>query len=317
MRRPQTRFMKKILALSVISAVLAAPAGAAPTISAQSIIVNPLPSTVDVRVWTDRDASGAATPDYAPGEKIRLYTSVSQDAYVYLFNVDPNGQVDLILPNRYQGGANFLKAGAVKVFPAAGDAFTFDIAAPYGVNKVLALASKTQLNLSDIATFKSQQNTFASVSVQGQGQLAQALSIVVTPVPQNGWDSATAFYRVVNRAVGVPLPASPVQAQPLAVQPTPRSAPQTAQALSIAVSPAAPLPWGNAREWKTSVENRSDLRAVHDEYAARLKASGYTLTKTQSKSNELKSEFRKSGGGKAELSVKRKGKRVEIKVERD
>ena len=115
MRWSQTRFMKKILTLSALAA-LAAPAGAAPTISAQSIIVNPLPSTVNVRVWTDRDSSGAATPDYAPGEKIRLYTSVAQDAYVYLFNVDPNGQVDLILPNKYQGGANFLKAGAVKVF---------------------------------------------------------------------------------------------------------------------------------------------------------------------------------------------------------
>ncbi|PNY81587.1 DUF4384 domain-containing protein [Deinococcus koreensis] len=315
--------MKKILALSVLSTALAAPANAAPTISAQSIIVNPLPSTVSVRVWTDRDSSGAATPDYAPGEKIRLYTSVSQDAYVYLFNVDPNGQVDLILPNRYQSGANFLKAGAVKVFPAAGDAFTFDIAAPYGVNKVLALASKTQLNLSEIATFKSQQNSFASVNVQGQGELAQALSIVVTPVPQNSWDSATAFYRVANRVANAPGQAAPLQtapmqtqpvrAQPLAVQP----APQTAQALSIAVSPAAPLPWGNAREWKTSVDNRSDLRAIHDEYAARLKASGYSLTKTDTKNNEIKSEFRRSGGGKAELSVKRKGGRVEIKVERD
>lgn len=301
--------MKKILALSILGAALSTPASAAPTLSAQSIIVNPLPSTVSVRVWTDRDSSGAATPDYAPGEKIRLYTSVSQDAYVYLFNVDPNGQVDLILPNRYQGGANFLKAGAVKVFPAAGDAFTFDIAAPYGVNKVLALASKTQLNLSEIATFKGQQNSFASVNVQGQGQLAQALSIVVTPVPQSSWDSATAYYRVANRVA-----LTPPQAQPLTVQPT---AQPVAQPLSVTVSPAAALPWGNAREWKMTVESRSDLRAIHDGYVARLKVSGYSLTKTEVKNNEIKSELRAAGGGKVELSVKRKGNRVEIKVERD
>src|SRR6476469_6278797 len=124
--------MKKILALTLLGTALATPPHPAPSISAQSIIVNPVPSPVNVRVWTDRDSSGAGTPDYLPGEKIRLYTSVAQDAYVYLFNVDPAGQVDLILPNRYQGGGNFLKAGSVKVFPGAGDGFTFDIAAPYG-----------------------------------------------------------------------------------------------------------------------------------------------------------------------------------------
>ena len=304
MRQLQTRLMKTLPGFAALSAVLAlaAPVGAAPTISAQSIIVNPVPTAVNVRIWTDRDASGTATPDYAPGEKIRLYTSVSQDAYVYLFNVDPNGQVDLILPNKYQGGANFLKAGAVKVFPGAGDGFTFDIAAPYGVNKVLALASRSPLNLSDIATFKSQQNTFATVSVQGQGQLAQALSIVVTPVAQNSWDSATAFYRVNPVA-------SPPQAQPLTVQP--------AQPPTVTVSPAPGLPWGTAREWKTTTDSRRDLRAIHDDYAARLKGAGYTLLSIKTKKNEVKSEFRAAGGDRAELSVKRKGNRIEIKVERN
>ncbi|OLV19372.1 DUF4384 domain-containing protein [Deinococcus marmoris] len=280
---------KIALGLSVaLAAGLSGPALAAPKISAQSIIVNPVQTTVDVKVWTDRDSSGTRTPSYAPGERIRLYASVSQDAYVYLFNVDPNGQVDLILPNRYQGGANFLKAGAVKVFPAAGDPFTFDIAAPYGLNKVLALASKTELNLDQIATFKSGQNSFADVNVKGQQGLAQALSIVVTPVPQNTWDSATAFYQVVART-GAAVPALPTQPG---------------------------NPWGNARKWQTVVSAPSDLRALHDSYAARLKAEGYTQTKLKIKNNEIESEYRR-GNDEAELQVKRKGNGVEIKLERD
>ncbi|MBB6015872.1 DUF4384 domain-containing protein [Deinococcus radiopugnans] len=279
---------KLALGLSVALVVgLGGPAHAAPKISAQSIIVNPVPTTVDVKVWTDRDSSGTRTPSYAPGERIRLYASVSQDAYVYLFNVDPGGQVDLILPNKYQGGANFLKANSVKVFPAAGDPFTFDIAAPYGLNKVLALASKTPLNLDQIATFKSGQNSFADVNVKGQQGLAQALSIVVTPVPQNTWDSATAFYQVVARRAAVPaLPAQPVN------------------------------PWGNARKWQVVVSVPSDLRALHDSYAARLKAEGYVQTKLKIKNNEIESEYRR-GNDEAELQVKRKGNGVEIKLERD
>ncbi|PTA67824.1 DUF4384 domain-containing protein [Deinococcus arcticus] len=295
--------MKATLFLSSALALLGCAAYAAPQLSAQSIIVNPAPTTLSVKVWTDRDTSGAGTPSYAPGEKIRLFTQVNQDAYVYLFNVDPQGQVDLILPNRFQGGANFLKANAVKVFPAAGDSFTFDIAAPYGVNKVLALASRSPLNLDQIATFRSQQNSFATVNVSGQQGLAQALSIVVNPVPAANWITDTAFYSVVNRApVAAPLRTAP--AQPLADAPAPR----TAQALSV-------NPWSNVREWQTTVDSR-DLRAQHDAYAAKLKAEGYTLVKTTSKNSEIKSEFRK-GNVKVELTVKRKGNRVEIKIERE
>ncbi|GHG32176.1 S-layer protein [Deinococcus indicus] len=283
-----------LMALTVALAAVSSsgPAQAAPTLSAQSIIVNPVTSELNVKVWTDRDSSGAGTPAYAPGEKIRLYTSVTQDAYVYLFNVDPQGQVDLILPNRYQGGANFLKANVVKAFPSAGDPFSFDIAAPYGVNKVLAVASRTPLNLDQIATFKSEQNSFASVKVTGQQGLAQALSIVVTPLPQNTWVSDTAFYTVAGRAVSAPQP----------VRPTP--------------APVVVNPWGTQREWRISVDNRTDLRAQHDAYAAKLRAEGYVLVGTRVKNNEIESEFRRAGGGKAELKVKRKGNRTEITVER-
>ncbi len=295
--------MKAFLFLSGVLG-LGSSALAAPQISAQSIIVNPVPADLQVRVWTDRDASGQKVPAYAPGDRIRLYASVSQDAYVYLFNVDPGGQVDLILPNKYQGGANFLKANAVKVFPAAGDAFTFDIAAPYGVNKVLAVASKTPLKLDQIATFKTQHNSFADVQVKGQQGLAQALSIVVTPVPQNTWHSATASYQVVSRTGAAPAPVGtpPRSAAPLTGVPTP-----------------APVrgPWGAAREWKSTLETRSaDLRALHERYAAFLRAEGYQLVELKSKNNEVSSEYRRGSRDRAELSVKRKGHRIEIRVER-
>ncbi|GGK30502.1 S-layer protein [Deinococcus malanensis] len=326
--------MKNLMLVTGTLGVLAAlgTAGATPTLSAQSIIVNPVANPVNVRVWTDRDPTGSRAPEYAPGEKIRLYTSVSQDSYVYLFNVDPQGTVDLILPNRYQGGGNFLKANTVKAFPASGDPFTFDIAAPYGMNKVLALASRTPLNIDQIATFKGQQSGFASVSVQGQNQLAQALSIVVRPVEQNTWDSATAFYNVVNRtpaAVAPPVSTAPVAAplttapvRPGAIQPVPQastpapatSAPQTAQALSI--TPKASSPWGTAREWKTTLDTSRSVAQVHADYAALLKAEGYNAVSTKTKNKETSSEYRNARGGKAELSVKQKGKRIEVKVER-
>ncbi|MPY66147.1 DUF4384 domain-containing protein [Deinococcus sp. SDU3-2] len=302
-----------LLVTPLLGALSLGTAGAAPVLSAQSIIVNPVQTSLSVRVWTDR-GSGTQAPAYAVGERIRLYAIVNQDAYVYLFNVDPQGQVDLVLPNQYQSGGNFVKANTTRTFPAAGDPFTFDIAGPLGLNKVLVLASLKPLDLGQIATFKSQQSRFATVSVQGQGQLAQALSIVVNPLPQASWVSDTAFYTVATRKeqaaplqtpAPAPTAATPPRGTP--IQPPPR----TAQALSITVQP---LP--NVREWKAAVQGRS-LQAVYDEYAARLKAEGFTQASTRKTGNHIRGEFRK-GSARAELEVKQKGKKAdyEVKIER-
>ncbi|AZI43109.1 PEGA domain-containing protein [Deinococcus psychrotolerans] len=189
--------MKKLLVLP--AALLLSSAMAAPKISAQSIIVNPVQPDLSVSVWTDKNPDGTQIPNYKIDEKITLNVRSSQDAYVYLFNVDGTGKVDQLLPNRYANGANFVKANVVKTFPAAGDQFTFDIAGPVGLNKVLVLASKTELNLGDLSKFSSQQDSFADVNAKGQQQLAQALSIVVSPIPQNSWVSDTAFYNVASQ----------------------------------------------------------------------------------------------------------------------
>lgn len=189
--------MKNFLTVSaaITAALITGGALAAPKISAQSIIVNPTQPDLSVKVSVDRDTTGSQVASYRVGENVRISASVNQDAYVYLFDIDAAGKITQILPNRFQSGANFLKANTTKVFPAAGDTYSFSIAGPFGLNKVLAVASKTELNLSNISQFQSGQQ-FATGRVQGQQQLAQALSIVVNPLPQNTWVSDTALYSV-------------------------------------------------------------------------------------------------------------------------
>ncbi|WP_216319184.1 PEGA domain-containing protein [Deinococcus aestuarii] len=186
--------MKKLLMIP--AAMLLGTAAAAPRISAQSIIVNPVQPDLAVSVRVDKDQTGNANPTYRAGENIRLSTSVNRDAYVYLFNVDANGEVTQILPNRLSDG-NFVKANTTTVFPAQGANFTFTVGEDVGLNKVLALASLTPLNLDQLSSFKTGQDQFATVTARGQQQLAQALSIVVNPIPQNSWISDTAFFTVV------------------------------------------------------------------------------------------------------------------------
>lgn len=55
---------KPALLLALTASILGAatPALAAPKLSAQSIIVNPVPTDLSVKVWVDRDTSGDRTP---------------------------------------------------------------------------------------------------------------------------------------------------------------------------------------------------------------------------------------------------------------
>lgn len=210
--------MKKLLIPTLLLAT-ATSAFAAPKISAQSIIVNPVQPDLSVSVTVDKDSTGNSNPVYIDGEAIKLSTTVNRDAYVYLFNVDSTGEVTQILPNRLSdSGGNFVKANTTVTFPAADDQFVFNVGGPVGLNKVLALASLTPLNLDQITSFKTAQDQFATASTRGQDQLAQALSIVVNPLPQNSWVSDTAFFSVAAKApvstgslfVGTNVPGSSV-----------------------------------------------------------------------------------------------------------
>jgi uncharacterized protein with LGFP repeats len=182
--------MTLLLGLGAATVASASPA----KISAQSIIVNPVETKLDVQVWVNKDASGNQNPVYRKGEKVSVGIKTNADAYVYLFNVNANGQIDLFFPNNYEE-SNFVQAGVTRVFPAQAAKYTLTVAGPNGQDRLLALASKKELNLDDIARFVGDEG-FAQVRLQGQENLARALSIVVNPLPADSWVTDVATFRV-------------------------------------------------------------------------------------------------------------------------
>ncbi len=196
-----------------LGVLLAGAAGASDAkLSAQSIIVNPTQPDLNVQVWTNRDASGAGNPSYQIGERISVGLKTNAAAYVYLFNVNADGAIDLFFPNRYEDN-NYVAAGTARVFPAGDAAYNLSVGGPAGQDKLLAVASTTKLSLDDIFRFEGQQD-FATVKVKGQDDLAQALSITVNPLPADGWTTDTAFFRVTAAAqtpAPQPTPAARIQ----------------------------------------------------------------------------------------------------------
>lgn len=187
--------MKRAIALLMLG--LGMVAHAEPQLSPQNIVVNPVPTDLQVRVGVDRDPSGRGNPVYQIGEKIVVNVSVNQDAYVYLFGVYPNGEISPILPNPYDRD-NFLRAGETRRFPPVGARYEFTIDGPEGQHRVLAVASKRPLNISNII------DSSLRPLVRGADALGRAIAIVVTPVPDQDWTTDVAFF-TVGRAQPIPI----------------------------------------------------------------------------------------------------------------
>lgn len=194
--------MKRIFP-TILGFLLAGATLAAPELSPQGIIVNPVPTDLQVRVWVNKDPAKTGNPVYQIGERIQVSVQVNQEAYVYIFSVKSTGEIGLILPNPFDQN-NLLRAGEIRTFPpATGARYSLDVGGPEGQDRVLAVASRQPLSLAQIANIQTGQ-----VNVQGADNLARALSIVVTPLPERDWVSNVAFF-IVGRAAVTPV--QPVQ----------------------------------------------------------------------------------------------------------
>lgn len=187
---------KLLLAAWVLGAALAQ------QISPQGIIVNPVPTDLQVRVWVDKDPGKRGQAVYQIGEPIYIYVNVNQDAYVYLFNINADGRIDPILPNAFER-ENYLRAGETRRFPPEGGRYRYTVTGPEGEDRVLAVASKRPLSLQEILDVERGQ-----VRVQGAEGLARALSIVIEPLPDRDWVTDVARYFVGRVSAPPPAPST-------------------------------------------------------------------------------------------------------------
>jgi hypothetical protein len=180
-------------ALTLVSG--AAFAQSNPRVTPQAVIVNPVQTSLQVNVRLDK---GGTNPLYVEGETQRISVTVNQDAYVYVFNIQANGTVAVLLPNGFSGGTPFLRANETRTFPGPNAGYELTIGAPYGQEKILALASKTQLDLGQVVP-QIGSNQIVNATVQGQEGLARALAVTVTPLPPQNWVTDVADFRTQAR----------------------------------------------------------------------------------------------------------------------
>lgn len=87
------------------------------------IVIEPPVGELTVRIWVDK-------PAYAIGETVQIHFELNQPAYVYIWDIMPNGQVHQIFPNLYEP-QNFFSAG-VHTIPSPGKGYQFKVTPPTG-----------------------------------------------------------------------------------------------------------------------------------------------------------------------------------------
>jgi hypothetical protein len=270
-----------VLLLSLCATVLAQTV----TIDQQSIVVNPRPS-FSVEVFVDRDPSGSSVPVYNIGEQIFIGVRASEASFVYLFDIKQNGSINQLLPNRYDdnGRNNYLQAGETKYFPPRDARYTFDIDGPNGLEKVIAVASRSALDTRQLADFTSDPN-FAS-STLGQEGFAQTFSIVITPIPQNDWVTDTALFNVGSVYVE-PQPVTPV--------PTPTTVLFNQPYLLAYPGSSVTYLEAGGRQQEAEFEIFVDLREAYRHFHDQLNSYGWQRLGLELKNNKIQASYQLNG----------------------
>jgi len=130
------RLARTAILLLVGSLALGAIALADGTPAPLGIIPGPNPPSLSVSIWTDKTS-------YMIGENVTITFHVSQPAYIYIYDIQPDGIVRLIFPNAYSQN-NFVSAG-VHTLPDG--MYKFTVAPPTGTEYLQIFASPVSLGL--------------------------------------------------------------------------------------------------------------------------------------------------------------------------
>jgi len=87
------------------------------------------------KVWTD---AGEGAVLY-PGESVRVFFRVSRDAFVKIYDVEPNGRVSVLFPSRYDDG--FVRGGVTVTLPDHRDPTRLVVRGRPGIERIVIVAS--------------------------------------------------------------------------------------------------------------------------------------------------------------------------------
>ncbi|HHV54902.1 MAG TPA: DUF4384 domain-containing protein [Firmicutes bacterium] len=180
-----------------------------------TIIIQPPPAgPFNVRIWVDR-------PVYYPGENIQIHFSTSRDAYIYILDLDTQGNQRLLLPNQYETD-NFFRAGTYTV-PRQN--YSFAVEGPAGTEYLQIIAASKPIRvLEDLRMYFSATINIPLFGGQLQATLGGPFPLISDPRDLRTriedslradksiqWTTAYTSFQVGTPGVVIPPPPPPNQ----------------------------------------------------------------------------------------------------------
>jgi hypothetical protein len=171
------RSMLMLLAVGLLLVPVLSNAQSSPT--PLGIVPSPSPSNLIVNIWTDKQT-------YAVGENALIYFTVNQQAFIYIYDLQPDGVVRMVFPNAYSQN-NYVSAGT-HVLPDTN--YKFLITPPTGLEKLQIFASLAPLNLTP-SSYNEPYPQTSPQCIQGQ---------IMGITPQATWATAWTSFTITSTA---------------------------------------------------------------------------------------------------------------------
>lgn len=144
----------------------------------QGIIIGPSPSGLSIQLKTEYLV-------YSPKEALKLSIELSRDAYVYLYDINPAGQVTLLFPNGFSRN-NLVKAG--KYTLPDNPSYSFVVTEPMGLESLQALAFTKSVPLLELsAQGDLDQHPFPMLSSDAKALKPQVQKMIEITVEPGEW----------------------------------------------------------------------------------------------------------------------------------
>jgi len=167
----KTRNWRTATALLCVLALASVLGWAQASVAPKGIITTPPDSELEVRIWVDKGA-------YAVGEAITIHYSVNKPAYIYIWDIQPDGIANQLYPYPSAPATNnFVQAGEHILAPPPGSG-GWTIAPPTGTEYLQILATTNPV----------QPFAYMSEDPQAFQQSVEAQVLGVLPVEQRSWD---------------------------------------------------------------------------------------------------------------------------------
>jgi len=145
------------------------------------LVITPDPLPLQASIWTDKAV-------YMVGEAATISFAVNQPAYVYIYDIQPDGVVRRIYPNLYSQ-SNYVMAGTHSLPDGP---YSFTVAPPTGVEQLQLIASPSPLPLTEASAYQEPFPLVAPNALDAGNALeVQIMGMVPQPTYVTAWTSFT------------------------------------------------------------------------------------------------------------------------------